>query len=140
MYPLKMYQMFGLNLSGFFSIECYDVTFSQISQTSLLFENEVSFENNKLTYLGGEKYGTRRLPKTHEHLGEVGIGYPQIDDFLEVLKKTLTPEEAEIALGLPTRLPPLEVEEVELIAGRLKKPVKEVEEILEIACPERIPL
>ena len=66
-----------------------------------------------------------------KHLGEVGIGYPQIDDFLEVLKKNLTPEEAEIALGLPTRLPPLEVEDVEVIAGRLKKPVKEVEEILE---------
>jgi predicted transcriptional regulator len=36
-----------------------------------------------------------------------------------------------MALGLPTRLPPLEVEEVEVIAGRLKKPVKEVEKILE---------
>ena len=24
-----------------------------------------------------------------EHLGKVGIGYPQIDDFLEVLKKQL---------------------------------------------------
>ncbi|WAC08332.1 MAG: 4Fe-4S binding protein [Thermodesulfobacteriota bacterium] len=66
-----------------------------------------------------------------KHLGEVGIGYPQIDDFLEVLKKTITPKEAEIALGLPTRLPPLDVEDVEAIAGRLKKPIKEVEEILE---------
>jgi len=66
-----------------------------------------------------------------EHLGKVGIGYPQIDDFLEVLKKTITPEEAEIALGLPPRLPPLEVEAVEKIASRINKPVQEVEEVLE---------
>jgi hypothetical protein len=42
--------------------------------------------------------------KLMKHLGNVGVGYPQIDDFLEVLKKTLTPEEAAVALGLPTRL------------------------------------
>jgi len=66
-----------------------------------------------------------------KHLGNVGIGYSQIDDFLEVLKKTLTPEEAEISLGLPTRLPPFEVEAVDVIANRVQKPVKKVEEILE---------
>ncbi|MBN2466802.1 MAG: 4Fe-4S binding protein [Deltaproteobacteria bacterium] len=65
------------------------------------------------------------------HLGKVGIGYPQIDGFLDVLKKTLTVEEAEVALGLPTRLPPLEVEEVDKIAQRLKRPIEEVERILE---------
>ncbi|MBW1840049.1 MAG: 4Fe-4S binding protein [Deltaproteobacteria bacterium] len=66
-----------------------------------------------------------------KHLGNVGIGYPQIDDFLEVLKKTLTPEEAEIALGLPTRLPPFEVEEVDIIVQRVGMPSEKVEEILE---------
>ena len=66
-----------------------------------------------------------------KHLGKVGIGYPQIDNFLEVLQKMLTPEEAEIALGLPTRLPPLEVEGVDVIARRIQKPVDEVEKVLE---------
>ena len=65
------------------------------------------------------------------HLGSVGIGYPQLDEFLEVLKKTLTQEEAEVALGLPTRLPPFEVEDVEVVAQRIQKPVGIVEEILE---------
>jgi len=69
--------------------------------------------------------------KLMKHLGSVGIGYPQKDDFLEVLKKILTPEEAEIATGLPTRLPPFEVEEVDVIAHRVQKPVGKVEEILE---------
>ena len=65
------------------------------------------------------------------HLGEVGTGYPKSDDFLEVLRKIFSPEEAEVALGLPTRLPPLAVEDVETIAGRLGKPVHEVESVLE---------
>jgi len=61
--------------------------------------------------------------KLMEHLGNVGTGYPQYDEFIEVLKKNITPEEAAIALGLPTRLPPLEVEAVDLIARRLQRPL-----------------
>ncbi|MCK5011870.1 MAG: hypothetical protein KAS98_15355 [Deltaproteobacteria bacterium] len=45
--------------------------------------------------------------KLMKHLGSVGIGYPQYDEFLAVLEKKITPEEAETAVGLPTRLPPL---------------------------------
>lgn len=66
-----------------------------------------------------------------KHLGEVGIGYPQIDEFLEVLRKTITPEEAEVALGLPIRLPPMEVEEVGAIARRAHKSAEHVAPILE---------
>jgi ferredoxin/predicted transcriptional regulator len=69
--------------------------------------------------------------KLMKHLGSVGIGYPQSDDLLEVLKKTLTREEAEIALGLPIRLNPFEVEEVDLIASRVRRSIEEVKEILE---------
>jgi len=66
-----------------------------------------------------------------EHLGKVGTGYPQSDDFLEVLEKTITPEEAAIALGLPTHLPPFEVEDTDVIARRVQKPLEEVERVLE---------
>ena len=69
--------------------------------------------------------------KLMRHLGNVGVGYPQIDDFLEVLRKTITIEEAEIALGLPTRLPPFEVEDVDSIAEKVGKNSKKVENILE---------
>lgn len=76
--------------------------------------------------MGQEIY--RKLMK---HLGNVGVGYPQLDDFLEILRKMVTPEEAEIALGLPTRFLPLEVEGVDIIARRVRRPVDEVENILE---------
>ncbi|MDO8722490.1 MAG: hypothetical protein Q7J31_09720 [Syntrophales bacterium] len=69
--------------------------------------------------------------KLMRHLGNVGIGYPQKDDFIEVLRKTITTEEAEIALGLPTRLPPFEVEDVDLIAEKVGKSSEKVENILE---------
>ena len=69
--------------------------------------------------------------KLMRHLGNVGVGYPQIDDLLEILRKTITTEEAEIALGLPTRLPPFEVENVDLIAERVGKNSEKVENILE---------
>jgi len=69
--------------------------------------------------------------KLMRHLGNVGIGYPQEDDFIEVLRKTITTEEAEIALGLPTRLAPFEVEDVDLIAEKVGKNSEKVENILE---------
>lgn len=69
--------------------------------------------------------------KLMAHLGNVGAGYPQFDEFLEVLRKLVTPEEAEVALGLPTRLPPLEVEGIDAIARRAQKPVAEIETMLE---------
>jgi len=69
--------------------------------------------------------------KLMRHLGNVGIGYPQTGDFIEVLRKTITTEEAEIALGLPTRLAPFEVEDVDLIAEKVGKNSEKVENILE---------
>ena len=68
-----------------------------------------------------------------KHLGKVGLGYPQnrADQFLTVLKQKLSREEAEIALGLPVRLPPLEVEAIDTIARRLGKPIDKVHPVLE---------
>ncbi|HQO78492.1 MAG TPA: hypothetical protein PLG17_08265, partial [Thermodesulfobacteriota bacterium] len=66
-----------------------------------------------------------------QHLSEVGTGYPQSEEFLTVLQRIMSEEEAEVVLGLPTRLPPFEVEDVDTIAGRIGRPVAEVEPILE---------
>ena len=48
-----------------------------------------------------DKDAYRKLMK---HLGNVGIGYPQTEDFLGILKKKLTPEEAEMLPGIIDRI------------------------------------
>lgn len=58
----------------------------------------------------------RRLAR---HLANLGMGYPPTEALQEILKECFTPEEAEIALAIPTRVPPLEVSPAEEIAGRL---------------------
>jgi H+/Na+-translocating ferredoxin:NAD+ oxidoreductase subunit B len=53
-----------------------------------------------------------------DHLHNLGMGYPVRDALLEILKENLTPFEAEIALGFPTRVIPLAPVGVdELVAG-----------------------
>jgi NAD-dependent dihydropyrimidine dehydrogenase PreA subunit len=47
----------------------------------------------------------RRLAK---HLSSLGMGYPEKEELLEILKENFTPQEAEAALAIPTRVIPLE--------------------------------
>jgi len=47
----------------------------------------------------------RRLAK---HLSSLGMGYPEKEELLEILKVNFTPLEAEVALAIPTRVIPLD--------------------------------
>ena len=47
----------------------------------------------------------RQLAK---HLSSLGMGYPEKEELLEILKENFTPQEAEAALAIPTRVIPLE--------------------------------
>ena len=47
----------------------------------------------------------QRLAK---HLGSLGMGYPEKEELLEILKENFTPLEAEVALGIPTEVIPFE--------------------------------
>ncbi len=47
----------------------------------------------------------RRLAK---HLSSLGMGYPEKEELLEILKVNFTPLEAEVALAIPTKVIPLE--------------------------------
>jgi len=75
-------------------------------------------------------HGRRYLPHPDEAPGEVGIGYPQIDEFLECSEKQ-SPGRSRGRPRLPTRLPPMEVEEVDAIARRAHKSAEHVTPILE---------
>ncbi|MDA8307969.1 MAG: 4Fe-4S binding protein [Deltaproteobacteria bacterium] len=66
-----------------------------------------------------------------DHLSNVGMGYPVRDSLLEILEENFSPEEAEIAMALPTGLMPLYPAGVDEIAGRIAMPRDELESALE---------
>ena len=47
----------------------------------------------------------KRLAK---HLSSLGMGYPEKEELLEILRENFTPLEAEVALAIPTRVIPFE--------------------------------
>jgi NAD-dependent dihydropyrimidine dehydrogenase PreA subunit len=69
----------------------------------------------------------RQLAK---HLSSLGMGYPEKEDLLEILKENFTPLEAEVALAIPTKVIPLEPVPVARIASPQNIPMKELESIL----------
>ncbi|HSH70259.1 MAG TPA: hypothetical protein VK997_10100, partial [Deferrisomatales bacterium] len=42
------------------------------------------------------------------HFSTLGMGYPPRDVFLDILRESFSPEEAEVLLLLPTRVAPLQ--------------------------------
>jgi NAD-dependent dihydropyrimidine dehydrogenase PreA subunit len=53
--------------------------------------------------MNGDVY--KRLAK---HLASLGMGYPEEEELLEILRENFTPLEAEVALAIPTRVIPFE--------------------------------
>lgn len=41
--------------------------------------------------------------KLAKHLASLGMGYPEKEELLEILRENFTPQEAEVALAIPTR-------------------------------------
>lgn len=58
-----------------------------------------------------------------DHLEKVGLGYPRSDAFIELLRLNLTDEELEVILGLPTKVAPFEVEDIDTIGKEGKRTV-----------------
>ena len=55
----------------------------------------------------------KRLAK---HLSSLGMGYPEKEELLEILRENFTPLEAEVALAIPTKVIPFEPTPVTEIA------------------------
>jgi NAD-dependent dihydropyrimidine dehydrogenase PreA subunit len=69
----------------------------------------------------------RRLAK---HLSALGMGYPVKEELLEILKENFTPQEAEVALAIPTKVIPLEPAPVSAILPHVKLSKEELGSIL----------
>lgn len=68
------------------------------------------------------------------HLSALGMGLPNREALLEILKENMSSEEAEIALLLPTRVMPLEVTGLSEIAQDSLYSEEELEKMLEPLC------
>jgi NAD-dependent dihydropyrimidine dehydrogenase PreA subunit len=64
------------------------------------------------------------------HLVALGMGYPEKEELIEILRENFTPQEAEVALAIPTKVIPLEPVPISEIAPHVKIPKKELESIL----------
>lgn len=65
------------------------------------------------------------------HLSSLGMGYPAGKELEQILKENYTPEEARVALALPTKIAPLEIVSVEDIAQGTDLPQEELIRTLE---------
>ena len=66
-----------------------------------------------------------------EHLSRLGMGYPFREDLIEILRENFTPQEAEVALALPTQVIPLRAAGIEEILAGVNLSRQELEHILE---------
>lgn len=58
--------------------------------------------------------------KLAKHLSALGMGYPDKEELLPILKENFTPQEAAVALAIPTRVIPLESAPVSAILPNVK--------------------
>jgi ferredoxin len=66
-----------------------------------------------------------------EHLSRLGMGYPIREDLVEILKEIFTPEEAQVAMSIPSGVMPLQPVGVDEIMGPANLPRKELLDILD---------
>lgn len=69
--------------------------------------------------------------KLGEHLSRLGMGYPYREDLIEILKENFSPEEAEVAMALPTGVIPMQPVALEEILSASQLPKDKLTEILE---------
>ena len=65
-----------------------------------------------------------------KHLGALGMGYPETEELIEILRDNFAPQEAGVALAIPTKVIPFEPATVVEVARHVKLPKKELESIL----------
>jgi len=75
--------------------------------------------------MGEEIY--KRLAK---HLSALGMGYPEKEELIDILRENFTPQEAEVALAIPTNRIPFEPVSIAEISTHIKLPKKKLDSIL----------
>ncbi len=68
--------------------------------------------------------------KLARHLSSLGMGYPEKEELIEILKENFTPLEAEVALAIPTKVIPLSPVPISEIEPQINIKREELESIL----------
>ena len=68
--------------------------------------------------------------KLAKHLSSLGMGYPQKEELIEILRENFTPQEAEVALAIPADRIPFEPVSIDEISPHVKVPKKKLKSIL----------
>jgi hypothetical protein len=68
--------------------------------------------------------------KLAKHLASLGMGYPEKEELMEILRENFTPLEAEVALAIPTKVIPFDPVSVSEIAPPQNISKKDLESIL----------
>jgi NAD-dependent dihydropyrimidine dehydrogenase PreA subunit len=68
--------------------------------------------------------------KLAKHLSALGMGYPEKEELIEILRESFAPQEAEVALAIPTKVIPFEPVPASEIAPQLNISKKELKAIL----------
>ncbi len=68
--------------------------------------------------------------KLAKHLSSLGMGYPQKEELIDILRENFTPLEAEVALAIPADRIPFEPVSTAEISTHIKLPKKELDPIL----------
>ena len=83
-----------------------------------------------LSAMGEDTMSEEVYTRLAKHLGALGMGYPEKEDLIEILRENFTPQEAEVALAIPTKVIPFELVPLSKITPHIKIPKKELESIL----------
>ena len=91
-----------------------------------------------MLHIGHQRARRKELPMAEtiyhqlaEHLTKLGMGYPPGEELEEILRENFTPEEASVALAIPTKVPPLHLASLDEIAQRTDHPSSDLAEVLE---------
>lgn len=77
-----------------------------------------------------EKKGHDVYHRLARHLSALGMGYPEKEELVEILQENFSPEEAEIALAVPTRVIPFHPAPVSDISRGVRIPLADLQQKL----------
>lgn len=103
-----------------------DISYEFEIRSKIEFSSKFQTHNSELEAdMAEEVY--RKLAK---HLSSLGMGYPEKEELIDILRENFTPQEAEVALAIPADRIPFKPASIDEISTHIKLPKKKLGSIL----------